>query len=184
MNKLFLSLTFTILFSGVVNISNAQKAKSSTEIMEAAYKQASKENKNVLLIFHASWCSWCKKMDAAINDKSCKNLFEENYCIVHLTVEENDKNKNLENPGAEELKNKFHGESSGLPFWVILDNTGKLLGDSYIRKDGQSTDIPGENMGCPAAENEVAAFSALLKKTSKLTDEQLKIIEERFKHNK
>ena len=184
MNKLFLSLTISILLSGVVNIANAQKVKSSTEIMEAAYKQASKENKNILLIFHASWCSWCKKMDAAINDKSCKKLFEDNYCIVHLTVEENDKNKNLENPGAEELKNKFHGESSGLPFWVILDNTGKLLGDSYIRKEGQSTDLPGENIGCPAAENEVAAFSALLKRTSKLTEKELMIIEERFKKNK
>ena len=69
MNKLFLSLTFTILFSGVVNFANAQKVKTSTEIMEAAYKKASEENKNILLIFHASWCSWCKKMDAAINDK-------------------------------------------------------------------------------------------------------------------
>ncbi len=184
MNKLFLSLTFTILFSGVVNFASAQKVKSSTEIMEAAYKQASEENKNILLIFHASWCSWCKKMDAAINDKACKNLFEENYCIVHLTVEENEKNKNLENPGAEELKNKFNGETSGLPFWVILYKTGKILGDSYIRQDGQSTDIAGENMGCPAAENEVAAFSALLKRTSNLTDEQLLIIEERFKRNK
>jgi thioredoxin-related protein len=184
MNKLFLSLTFTILFSGVVNFANAQKVKTSTEIMEAAYKKASEENKNILLIFHASWCSWCKKMDAAINDKACKKLFEDNYCIVHLTVEENDKNKNLENPGAAELKNKFNGESSGLPFWVILYKSGKILGDSYIRQDGQSTDIAGENMGCPAAENEVAAFSALLKRTSNLTDEQLLIIEERFKHNK
>jgi thioredoxin-related protein len=184
MNKLILSLTFMILFSGVANIANAQKAKSSTEIMESAYKQASKENKNILLIFHASWCSWCKKMDAAINDKACKNLFEENYCIVHLTVEENDKNKNLENPGAEELKNKFNGETSGLPFWLILDNKGKLLGDSYIRKEGQSLDTPGENIGCPAAENEVAAFCAILKRTSKLTDEELLIIEERFKKNK
>jgi thioredoxin-related protein len=184
MNKLFLSLTFTILFSGVVNIANAQKAKSSTEIMEAAYKQASKENKYILLIFHASWCSWCKKMDAAINDKSCKKLFEDNYCIVHLTVEENEKNKHLENPGAEEFKNKYNGGSSGLPFWLILDEKGKLLGDSYLRKDGQSTDIAGENIGCPAAENEVAAFCAILKRTSKLTDEELLIIEARFKKNK
>ncbi|MCX6293487.1 MAG: thioredoxin family protein, partial [Sphingobacteriales bacterium] len=123
MNKLFLSLAFSILFLGVVNIANAQKVKSSTEIMEAAYKQASKEKKNIILIFHASWCSWCKKMDAAINDKSCKKLFEDNYCIVHLTVEENEKNKKLENPGAEELKKKFNGESSGfdhiLPVCVV-----------------------------------------------------------------
>ena len=184
MNKLFLSLAISILFSSVVNIANAQKVKSSTEIMEAAYKQASKEKKNILLIFHASWCSWCKKMDAAINDKSCKKLFEDNYCIVHLTVEENEKNKKLENPGAEEFKNKYNGESSGLPFWLILDETGKLLADSYIRKDGVSTDIAGENIGCPAAENEVAAFSAILKRTSKLTDQELLIIEARFKKNK
>ena len=61
---------------------------------------------------------------------------------------------------------------------------GKLLGDSYIRKAGVSMNEAGENIGCPASEEEVAAFINLLKKTSKLTEEESKAITKRFKQNK
>jgi thioredoxin-related protein len=30
-------------------------------VLSAAYKKAGDENKSILLIFHASWCGWCKK---------------------------------------------------------------------------------------------------------------------------
>ena len=91
------------------------------EILAKAYKQAAKENKNVILIFHASWCGWCKKMDASMKDDKCKKYFEDNYVTVHLTVEESKENKNLENPGAAEIKTKYLGDKAGLPFWVILN---------------------------------------------------------------
>ena len=39
-------------------------------------------------------------------------------------------------------------------------------------------------MGCPAAEEEVAAFIEVLKKTSKITDSQAAAIKERFSKNK
>lgn len=181
MRSLSLVLSFLFLF----NIVNAQQTvESADNILAAAYKQATKEHKAVIVMFHASWCGWCHKMDASINDESCKKLFDGNYVIVHLTVEESDKNKNLENPGAEALKSKYHGEKAGLPFWLILDNKGTLIGDSYIRPQGVSLDVPGDNIGCPAEESEVAAFTSLLKKSSSLNDEQLAIIAARFKKNK
>ena len=119
-----------------------------------------------------------------MNDEKCKSLFDDNYVIVHLTVDESEKNKNLENPGAKELRNKYHGGNAGLPFFVVVDKNSNLLGDSYIRKQDQSLDTQGENMGCPAADAEVDNFAALLKKTSKLNDKQLEIIKERFKKNR
>ncbi len=154
------------------------------EILAKAYQQAAKENKNVILIFHASWCGWCKKMDASMQDDKCKKKFEDNYVTVHLTVEESKENKNLENPGAAEIKTKYLGDNAGLPFWVILNKEGKLLGDSYIRKEGVPVNAAGENIGCPANEQEVAAFINLLKQTSPLTQEELKVIAIRFKENK
>lgn len=115
---------------------------------------------------------------------TCKKLFDDNYVIAHLDVLEQPAKANLENPGSLDQLKAFKGEKSGLPFWVILDAKGKLLADSQIRPAGASLDTPGESMGCPAAENEVAYFAKLLKATSKLNDEQLAVISKRFAQNK
>jgi hypothetical protein len=92
--------------------------------------------------------------------------------------------KNLENPGATEVFKKYAGDSSGIPFFLIFDKKGKLLGDSNIRAEGEGLDKPGKNMGCPASDEEVAAFVALLKKVSKVSDSEAAAITERFKKNK
>ncbi|MEI9956894.1 MAG: thioredoxin family protein [Ferruginibacter sp.] len=158
--------------------------KSADEVLNKAYAQAKKENKNVILIFHASWCGWCKKMDASLQDEKCKPFFDKNYVIIHLTVEESKENKKLENPGADAVKIKYHGDKAGLPFWVILDKDGKLLGDSFMRKEGVSMDEAGDNIGCPASDDEVSAFVVLLKRTSPINADETNIIIKRFKENK
>lgn len=176
--SIVLSLIVCTLFT------HAQEtAKPASDILAEAYKKATAEKKNVILMFHASWCGWCHKMDSSMNDISCKKFFDDNYVTVHLTVEESAKNKNLENPGAAELKKQYMGEKAGLPFWLVLDNNGKLIGDSYMRKTGVGLDMPGDNIGCPASAPEVAAFVQILKKSSKLTDKELEIITTRFRKN-
>jgi thiol-disulfide isomerase/thioredoxin len=177
-------LLFIILLT-VKTLSFAQETPVATDVvLKQAYAQAKKENKKILLMFHASWCGWCKKMDASLNDPTCKKLFDDNYVIAHLDVLEQSAKANLENPGSLDQLKAFKGEKSGLPFWVILDAKGKLLADSQIRPAGASLDTPGESMGCPAAENEVAYFIQLLKTTSNLNDEQLAVISKRFAQNK
>ena len=116
-----------------------------------------------------------------MNDPSCKKLFEDHYVIAHLDIDENGDKKKLENKGADLVRKRYHGEKAGLPFWLVLDKNGKLLGDSFIRKEGQSLDTPGENIGCPAEENEIEAFIKVIKQTSTLTDDELQIITERFR---
>jgi hypothetical protein len=160
----------------------AQTNPPAGKIMANAYRQATKENKNIFLIFHASWCTWCHKMDEAMNDKKCKAFFQSNYVVVHLTVGESDASKNT--PGADAYLNRFHGDSAGLPFWVVTNNRGVWLADSYMRKEGQTKDSVGVNIGCPAEDVEVDAFCKALKVTSKMTDKQLSIIASRFKKNK
>jgi thioredoxin-related protein len=179
MKKSLLLITLAVAFC---NISFGQKP-SADKILSAAYQTAAKDQKNVLIIFHASWCSWCKKMDASINNPSCKKMFEDNFVIVHLDVNENDKNKNLENPGADVYMKKFGGEKAGLPFFVVTDEHGELIADSYIRGNNVKMGDPGQNMGCPATAEEVAGFCKILQTTSHLTEAQLKIITKVFRKN-
>jgi thioredoxin-related protein len=153
----------------------AQRTPHADSVLKIAYTKAAKENKKVLVIFHASWCGWCRKMDVSLNDPSVKDYFDKNYVIEHLTIQESPEKKHLENPGAEALNVKWGGKSQGLPYWVVLDKEGKLLADSKSAS--------GDNVGCPASKEEVDHFITVLKKTSSITDEQVAAVEKRFRRN-
>ena len=176
----FLALAFIMLFS--VTAKAQPSAPSADEIFKDAYQEAAKENKNVFIIFHASWCGWCHKMDKSMNDETCKKFFEDNFVIRHLVVDESDDKKNLENPGADELRKKYYGDGQGIPFWLLFDKEGKLLADSKMRAGGAGPE-KGNNTGCPASEKEVAYFISVLQKTSGLNASQLEIIRKRFRQN-
>nr|WP_199075454.1 thioredoxin family protein [Pedobacter sp. ASV19] len=179
MNLKYFLLTFCAVFL-ITTVKAQEPAASAEVILKEAYQQAAKEKKNVFIIFHASWCGWCHKMDEAMNDESCKSLFNDQYVIRHLVVNESPQNKKLENPGAQEVLAKFHGDKQGIPFWLILDENGKLLADSQIRPQGAGLDVVGENIGCPSKKEEIAAFTKILKNTSRLTEQQLGVINKRF----
>lgn len=161
--------------AGKVQAQDQPSAPAAADVVKAAQTKAGKEHKNVLLMFHASWCHWCHAMDTAIADPACKAFFDRSYVLEHLTVSESPKKKNLENPGAEAMLNKFtDGKESGIPFWVIMDPKGKILADSRLPQSG-------DNMGCPTAGPEVERLKEILKKTGKGSADEITAIGERFK---
>jgi thioredoxin-related protein len=172
MRKLLILLGF---LAACISGTAQSNVPSTEEVLKPTYAQAAKENKNVLLIFHASWCGWCIKMDSSLQDRNVKPLIDNNYVTAHLTVYETPNKKALENAGALEFLTKHGGADQGLPYWMVLDKNGKLLADAQYK--------PGENSGCPAAEVEVAHFINVLRKTSSLNEAQLKVIERRFRMN-
>ncbi|MCK0132346.1 thioredoxin family protein [Flavobacteriaceae bacterium F08102] len=146
--------------------------KSADAILKAASAKAAKENKNVFIIFHASWCGWCKKMDAKMADPAIKSYFDDNYVIDHLVVLEAPDKKNLENPGASELMAKYKANRSGIPFFLIFNPAGELLEDSF------NSDM--KNIGCPAQPEEIEEFARILKTTSKLKKNEIAEIAAKF----
>jgi hypothetical protein len=168
-------LLMLLLFN---NAAAQPKPPSAEQVINEAKAEAAKTNKNILVIFHASWCVWCHRMDTAMNDKSIKSFFDKSYVVKHLTVDESKDKKGLENPGAVALRTEYHGDKQGIPYWFIIDKTGKLLADSRIHSDDGK--VTGNNVGCPAQPGEVAYFIKVLKKTSRLTDDELQKIQERF----
>lgn len=180
MHKIFFALLASSLLSSAV--AGQTTPVTADAILQEAKKLASKENKNILILFTASWCGWCHKMDKSIDDPSCKSFFEKNYVIRHIVVDETKDKRHLENPGGGEMKKQYHGEGLGIPFWLVFDKEGQLLADSKIRKEGEGPEM-GENTGCPATAEEVDHFISVLKKTSRMTDAQLEIVKKRFRRN-
>jgi len=166
---------------------SAAPPASADQVLKEAQAEAAKQNKNVFIIFHASWCGWCHKMDSSMNDKRCKKFFDDNYVIRHLVVQESKNKKHLENPGAMELLTRYNGAEQGIPFWLVFDKGGNLLADSRIRSAPDPLKAEegdkGKNSGCPAAKEEVDYFISVLKKTSSLNDQDAVIIAKRFREN-
>jgi len=177
------SLTLFFLLCAF-SFSYGQMAPASADnIMKEACATASKENKKVLVMFHASWCGWCHKMDSSLNDKTCKKFFDDNFIIRHMVVFESNGKENLENPGALDMLTKYKGKDEGIPYWLIFDKSEKFLFDSRMPPATTTPDAKPKNTGCPASKEEVDYFIDVLKKTTSLKDDQLEIIRKRFRKN-
>ena len=97
--------------------------------------------------------------------------------ITKLVVNENDKNKHLENPGGAALLRKAGGEGQGLPFFAFLDGKGELIVNS--RRNGS------DNIGHPFQPEEVAWFMKMLQKAApKMSAGEAKTIEDWLKTQK
>lgn len=173
---------FVFFFVSITSLVAQDAPSPAEEIMNEAFAIAKKQDKKVLAIFHASWCSWCHKMDTSLNDPSVKKFFDDNFVIRHLVVFESKQKKNLENPGALEMLTKYNAKDEGIPFWLIFDKDEKFLADSRM-----TTVVNGveklQNTGCPATKEEVDYFIQVLKKTTSLKEDQLEKITTRFRKN-
>lgn len=137
--------------------------ESTKSLLESAYKTAKAQNKNVFIIFRASWCGWCKRMEQFMDMPKFRKLFDDNYVFVTVTVLESEANKNLENPGGADLMKTLGGDKGGIPFYAIMNSDGKKLIDS-------NRPVPGKepaNIGHPMAPEEVAHFMKMLRISAK-----------------
>lgn len=164
-------LTTALALLSVLGSSVIDTPKAAEELMATAQARAAQRKAAVMVIFHASWCGWCKRLDAFMERPSQKPVFAKYYEIVHLDVLESGDKKALENPGGEAMMEKWGGKGAGLPFIAVVDAKGKLIVNSL--KNGK----PGANVGCPWEPDEVAWFMTMVGKSSSMTPEEKKALE-------
>jgi thiol-disulfide isomerase/thioredoxin len=158
----------------------ATEVPSADEVLVQAKAKALAEDKAIFLHFGASWCGWCSKLDAFLERPGIKPVFEKYFIPVKLVVQENEKNKALENPGAEALLKKLGGPA-GLPYFAFLDTHGAVIVNSRrpsaVREDG-------ENIGYPGQPIEIDWFMQMIRKAApKISEEDLKTIEAALRHS-
>lgn len=165
--KLLSSLSL-ILIAGL-----SLAAPSTKELMAKAQTDAKKSGKNVLVIFHASWCGWCHRFDKFLDTTDEGKLVKGGLEVVHVTVLENGDKKADENAGGLDYMEQLGGKDAGLPFMAIIDaKSGKMIINS-LAKEGDK----GSNTGYPAQPGEIAHFMTMLDKGAKKikTDDKSKI---------
>jgi len=142
------------------------------ELLAQAKTKAAAENKTIYVHFGASWCGWCKRLDAFLERPDIKPVFEKYFVPLKLVAQENEANKALENAGSDVLLKKLGGPA-GLPYSAFLDAKGALIVNS---KRPSATE--GDNIGFPYEAQEVDWFVTMMKKAApKMAEADLKVIE-------
>ena len=103
---------------------------------EEALQEASKENKNILLVFSGSdWCAPCIKLDNVVWKSDEFKLESEKYWVIYkadfpkkkanqLSAEQTESNKTL----AEK-----YNRNGSFPLVILLDKTAKEIGMSGFK---------------------------------------------------
>ena len=105
--------------------------------LEEAKQEATKNNQKIILVFQGSdWCAPCIKLDREIwSTNEFEKYAGENY--VMLKADFPRKKKNALPKTQQEKNNQLaetYNKNGYFPFVVILDKTGKILGETGYLK--------------------------------------------------
>jgi thiol:disulfide interchange protein len=159
-------LLVVIIFLFNCNYGFSQSGRPANELFEEAIAKAKKENKNIFIIFTATWCTPCKYLKRCIYDDYNVQYFEKNYVILQFYSSYVDVKKGIANEGAKKLLAQYKGDTTAIPYWLIINPQKKKL-HRQLDFSSDSDFLKG--------------FISVLKKTSKLNKSELQMIYDRFR---
>jgi len=134
----------------------AQAAASAEATLARECAQADADGKRVLLVFFASWCTWCHAMDAMLADPEAAPILDRHFRLVHMRSGEHDDDQiALQLAGADDVYLRYAGEPRGLPFTAVLDANAVAVATSI-------STIDGNNFGFPVTDVELDGFEDML----------------------
>jgi thioredoxin-related protein len=176
-------MKYILLLGGVIfymqfDAFSQEKYSTAKQILDSSFATAKIVNKHVIIIFTASWCTNCHVLENSVfNDTILSELFDKNYIIKYMHVFESKNMKENETPGAIEILKRYSNGDPGLPFYLIFNKDGNLIADSYNRKDSNFKKLTYlDNIGRPIKKEEIDYFLYILKRTSTLSVNELKLI--------
>jgi thiol-disulfide isomerase/thioredoxin len=129
-----------------------------SEVLAAALATATKEQKRVFLHFGAPWCGWCHRLENWMAQPEIAALLSKDFVDTKI---DNDRMVGGKDVYQAQLAAAGQKEG-GIPWFVFLDQDGKLLAHS---------NGPKGNTGFPAQPEEIEHFVAMLKSAKvNLTD--------------
>ena len=137
-------------------------------VMDSVYKAAKNEDRHILLIFHTSWCDYCKLLIDGLTNNESKIFFDENFIVSTINPFGEKANSGAMKYFEELLENN----EKGYPSTFIIDENGKKL-DYYY--------------GYPFSEPKIDSLMSILNKYSRFDNKQnelyLDILSEYFINN-
>lgn len=135
---------------------SSSDGRNADERIAAALEIAKREGRSVIVTVGTSWCAWCERLQDFLTGDKAGPVLERYFVIVPLNQEK------VEGANAFRWANALD-KSSGIPWYAVLDATGKVLATSDRPKEG--------NTGYPARPDEIAWFMDVLKRAAPGMDE-------------
>jgi len=165
---------FFMIRSALVNQRAAERRNfvsqsgEASALLSTAQSTAAAQNKQVLVVFHASWCPDCRHLDRWMARPAVKPIIDSHYVVLWLDEFEKSDSDVPENDGAADMMSRMsNGGADGIPFEAVFDQQGNVAGDPAITQDG-------DDYGWPVTDKEMDGFvGALHAATPGLTDTEL-----------
>ncbi len=129
-------------------------------ILEQAKARAAAEHKEILLVFSASWCGPCHRLQRFMEEGAVRPILEKAFVTARLDAGEMPgDNRHANTPGAEKLQSAMGGGDAGFPFVVMLNAEGKPITTALRPVEGSDSD---RNIGYPTKPEEIEWFMQML----------------------